>query len=136
VAIGISTGSSITKTTITNTATGIALRAATGLVVTSATVTGSQVWGLNASGTLTGSEVRTSTFTLTTDTAGGGAGVLLSAAQSLLIQSATITDNVVGLLANGNCAGTSVLDTVSWDGNNTNVINTATGLTISPQPPA
>jgi parallel beta-helix repeat protein len=138
VAIGISTGSSITKTTITNTATGIALRAATGLVVTSATVTGSQVWGLNASGTLTGSEVRTSTFTLTTDTAGGGAGVLLSAAQSFLIDEATITDNVVGLLANGNCAGSTVLDT-TWSDNATGVINTSTGvpaLDIDPLPPA
>jgi parallel beta-helix repeat protein len=137
VAIGISTGSSITKTTITNTATGIALRAATGLFITSATVTGSQVWGLNASGECV-SAVISSTFTLTTGGAGGGAGVLLSGVQSLLIQSATISNNVIGLLATGNCTATRVIDT-TWSGNTTGVINNSTGipaLDIDPPPPA
>jgi hypothetical protein len=137
VAIGISTGSSITKTTITNTATGIALRAATGLFITSATVTGSQVWGLNASGECV-SAVISSTFTLTTGGAGGGAGVLLSGVQSFLIQSATISNNVIGLLATGNCTATRVIDT-TWSGNTTGVINNSTGipaLDIDPPPPA
>ncbi|MEI6239809.1 MAG: NosD domain-containing protein, partial [Planctomycetia bacterium] len=136
VASGTLTGSSITQTLITNAATGITLSAATGLTITSATVTGSQVWGLNASGVLTGTKVDTSTFTLTSGGASGGAGVLLSAAQSLEITDATITDNVIGLLANGNCSGTSVIDTKSWSGNGTNVINSATGLTINPPAPS
>jgi len=133
---GTLTGSSITKTLITNAATGITLSAATGLTITSATATGSQVFGLNANGVLTGTKVQTSTFTLTTGGAGGGAGVLLSAAQSLEITEATITDNVIGLLANGNCSGTSVIDTKSWTGNGTNVISSATGLTINPPAPS
>lgn len=135
VASGTLTGSSITQTSITNAATGITLSAATGLVITSATVTGSQVWGLNANGLLTGTEVNTSTFSGTTDGAGGGAGVLLAAARSLLIDEATIENNVVGVLANGDCTGTSVIDTKSWSGNGANVISTATGLVITPPAP-
>jgi hypothetical protein len=45
---------------------------------------------------------------------------------------------VIGLLANGNCAGSSVIDT-TWSGNTTGVINTSTGvppLDIDPLPPA
>jgi YVTN family beta-propeller protein/parallel beta-helix repeat protein len=137
VASGTLTGSSITQTSITNAATGITLSAASGLFITSATVTGSQVWGLNASGECV-SAVVSSTFTLTTGGAGGGAGVLLSAVQSFLIQSATISDNVIGLLATGNCTATRVLFT-TWSGNTTGVINTSTGappLEIDPLPPA
>jgi nitrous oxidase accessory protein NosD len=136
VASGTLTDSSITQTTITNAATGITLSAATGLTIASATVTGSQVWGLNASGLLTGTKVQTSTFTLTTGGASGGAGVLLSAAQSLEITDATITDNVIGLLANGDCAGSTVLNT-TWSGNTTGVIDNSTGvppLDIDPLP--
>jgi len=70
---------------ITNAATGITLSAATALTITSANVTGSQVWGLNASAAAYRHEGRRSTFTLTTGGAGGRAGVLLSAAQSLAI---------------------------------------------------
>jgi len=137
VAVGTLTGSSITKTTITNTATGITLSAATGLVIDRATVSDSQVWGLNASGVLTNTQVKNSTFTLTTGGAGGGAGVLLSAAQSLAITDAKIDRNVIGLLANGDCSGSIVIDT-TW-GNTTEVINTSTGvpaLDINPPPPA
>jgi hypothetical protein len=45
---------------------------------------------------------------------------------------------VIGLLANGNCAGSTVIGT-SWSGNTTGVINTSTGvppLDIDPPPPA
>ena len=134
-AVGTLTGSSITKTTIANAATGITLSAANGLFITSATVTGSQVWGLNASGECV-SAVISSTFTLTTGGASGGAGVLLSGVQSFLIQSATISNNVIGLLATGNCTATRVIDT-TWSGNTTGVINTSTGipaLDIDPPP--
>jgi parallel beta-helix repeat protein len=136
VASGTLTGSSITQTTITNAATGITLSAATGLTIASATVTGSQVWGLNANGLLTGTKVQNSTFIGTISGASGGAGVLLSAAQSLEITDATIEDNVIGLLANGNCAGSSVIDT-TWSGNTTGVIDDSTGvppLDIDPLP--
>ena len=136
VASGTLTGSSITNTTITDTATGITLSSATALAIISATVSGSQVFGLNASGVLTGTTVDTSTFTQTTGGAGGGAGVLLAGAQSLAIQDATISDNVIGLLANGNCAGSTVLDT-TWSGNTTGVIDDSTGvppLDIDPLP--
>jgi len=135
-ASGTLTGSSITETVITNAATGITLSAATGLTITNVMVTGSQVFGLNANGVLTGTKVQSSMFAFTSGGAGGGAGVLLSGAQSLEITEATINENVIGLLANGNCLGTSVIDTKSWSGNGTNVISTATGLTINPPPPA
>ena len=138
-ASGTLTGSSITETVITNAATGITLSAATGLTITNVMVTGSQVFGLNANGVLTGTKVQSSMFAFTSGGAGGGAGVLLSAAQSLEITEATITDNVIGLLANGDCSGSSVIDTKSWSGNGTNVINTSTGvppLDIDPLPPA
>jgi YVTN family beta-propeller protein/parallel beta-helix repeat protein len=137
-ASGTLTGSSITETVITNAATGITLSAATGLTITNVMVTGSQVFGLNANGVLTGTKVQSSMFAFTSGGAGGGAGVLLSAAQSLEITEATITDNVIGLLANGDCSGSSVIDT-TWSGNGTNVINTSTGvppLDIDPLPPA
>ncbi|MEI6241720.1 MAG: NosD domain-containing protein, partial [Planctomycetia bacterium] len=134
-ATGTLTGSSITQTDIVNTATGITLSAANGLFITSATVTGSQVWGLNASGECV-SAVISSTFTLTAGSAGGGAGVLLSGVQSFLIQSATISNNVIGLLATGNCTASAVRGT-TWSGNTTGVINNSTGappLEIDPLP--
>jgi parallel beta-helix repeat protein len=135
-ASGTLTGSSITQTFITNAATGITLSAATSLVINQAIVSGSQVWGLNANGLLTGTQVKNSSFAGTTSEAGGGAGVLLAAAQSLEMTNTSIQGNVIGLLANGNCAGSTVIG-VSWTGNTTGVINTSTGvppLEIDPLP--
>jgi nitrous oxidase accessory protein NosD len=133
---GTLTGSSITQTFITNAATGITLSAATSLVINQAIVSGSQVWGLNANGLLTGTQVKNSSFAGTTSEAGGGAGVLLAAAQSLEMTNTSIQGNVIGLLANGDCAGSTVIG-VSWTGNTTGVINTSTGvppLEIEPLP--
>jgi uncharacterized delta-60 repeat protein len=125
-ASGTLTGSSITRTEITKAATGITLSSASGLMITSATVRESQVFGLNASGECV-SGVVSSTFTLTAGGAGGGAGVLLSAARSFVIQDATISDNVIGLLATGDCTASAVRGT-TWSGNTTGVIDDSTGL--------
>jgi parallel beta-helix repeat protein len=136
VVTGTSTGSSITQTTINDTSIGVWLNAATGVTIDTAIVKASQVFGLVGTGVLTGTQVLTSTFSGTTTGAGGGSGVLLQAAQSLLIQDATISDNAIGLTATGDCGGSEVLDT-TWSGNTTGVIDTSTGvppLDIDPLP--
>lgn len=112
---GLKISRRITQTLITNAATGITLSVTTGLTIT---------------------KVDTSTFTLTTGGTNGGAGVLLSAAQSLWIQYATISNNVIGLVATGDCKSSQVLDT-TWISNTTGVVNTSTGippLDINPLP--
>jgi hypothetical protein len=95
--------------------------------------TGSGGVGIYATGTLTGTEVRSNLLD------SSATGVVLLAAQGVTFGGVglgnTISNSLnVGLRASGACTGSFVLET-NWVGNPVNVQSTATGLTISPPAP-
>jgi len=109
IAQGTCTGSSITGTTISDTATGVWLQSATGLGVIGSTITGSEYYGLTATGTLTGSSFVDNLIEDTQGVPGPGHAMNLVDAQGLSVLDNTADSNAgSGLYVTGTTTGTTV----------------------------
>jgi parallel beta-helix repeat protein len=135
VAAGLLTGSTVQNLSITTTVTGVLLQAAQGLALTDITMSKVQWYGLNATGDLSGTTFKNSSIDKTGFGTAVGFGVMLASAQGLVFEDNSISDSVqAGMLASGDCTGTSVINT-TWS-NTTNLIDNSGGtLTVTPPAP-